>query len=115
MFPINQILQGDCTRVLRTLPNEVVDLVVTDPPYGVRYQDGFGRSRTIWFSGFRVLCALRYAVAQAGGTCRSDHPWSRRAAPFEKHATLICSNVRNRSRRLRVEPPNAACVAIRGG
>ena len=40
MLPINQVLQGDCTRVLRTLPNEVVDLVVTDPPYGVRYQDG---------------------------------------------------------------------------
>jgi DNA modification methylase len=35
MLPINQILQGDCTRVLRTLPNDVVDLVVTDPPYGV--------------------------------------------------------------------------------
>ncbi len=30
MLPINQVLQGDCTRVLRTLPNEFVDLVVTD-------------------------------------------------------------------------------------
>lgn len=44
MFPINQVLQGDCTRVLRMRPNEVVDFVVTDPPYGMRYKDGFGRT-----------------------------------------------------------------------
>ena len=44
MFPINQVLQGDCTRVLKRLPDHCVDIVVTDPPYGVRYQDGFGRT-----------------------------------------------------------------------
>jgi site-specific DNA-methyltransferase (adenine-specific) len=35
MFPTDQILQGDCTRVLRTLPDASVDLVVTDPPYAI--------------------------------------------------------------------------------
>ena len=39
MFPVNEVFQGDCTRVLRRLPDSFVDLVVTDPPYGVRYQD----------------------------------------------------------------------------
>jgi DNA modification methylase len=44
MFPTDQILQGDCTRVLRTLPAASVDLVVTDPPYGVRYCDRLNRT-----------------------------------------------------------------------
>ena len=44
MFPSNEILHGDCTRVLKQLPDAFVDLIVTDPPYGVRYQDRFGRT-----------------------------------------------------------------------
>lgn len=40
----NRIIQGDCTEVLQTFPAESVDLVVTDPPYGVRYRDRRGRS-----------------------------------------------------------------------
>jgi DNA modification methylase len=34
----HQILQGDCRVVLPTLPAESVDLVLTDPPYGVAYR-----------------------------------------------------------------------------
>ena len=44
MFPADQILQYDCTRVLRTWPDVSVDLVVTDPPYGVRYRDRLNRT-----------------------------------------------------------------------
>src|SRR5699024_8678174 len=29
------VLHGDCLAVLRTLPDESVDAVVTDPPYGL--------------------------------------------------------------------------------
>lgn len=43
MFPANQILQGDCTQILQQLPDAQVDLIVTDPPYGVRYKDRIGR------------------------------------------------------------------------
>jgi len=32
---LNQILLGDCLEVLRTLPDESVDSIVTDPPYGL--------------------------------------------------------------------------------
>src|SRR4051794_33030744 len=31
-------IQSDCRTVLRSLPSESVDLVLTDPPYGVRYR-----------------------------------------------------------------------------
>ena len=32
-LPINEILVGDCVSVMKELPNESVDLVVTSPPY----------------------------------------------------------------------------------
>lgn len=71
MFPINQVLQGDCTRVLRTLPNEVVDLVMTDPPYGVRCQDGFGRTIANDDDPSRVLGAFTelYRVLRPNSVC----------------------------------------------
>src|SRR6266567_550424 len=31
---------GDCVSVLETLPDESVDCIVTDPPYGISYQSG---------------------------------------------------------------------------
>ena len=35
---LNRIYQGDCLDYLRSLPDGVADLVVTDPPYGVSYR-----------------------------------------------------------------------------
>ena len=32
---INKIVNGDCVDVLRSMPNDSVDLVVTSPPYNV--------------------------------------------------------------------------------
>jgi DNA modification methylase len=34
-LPLNQIIQGDCLKILKTFPNKSVDLVLTDPPYGI--------------------------------------------------------------------------------
>ena len=30
-----QLIHGDCFEVLKTLPDESVDAVITDPPYGI--------------------------------------------------------------------------------
>jgi len=38
------ILNGDCIEALKKVPDETVDLVVTDPPYIVNYKDRSGRS-----------------------------------------------------------------------
>lgn len=35
---MNTIIHGDCLDVLKTLPDKSIDLVVTDPPYGVEWQ-----------------------------------------------------------------------------
>lgn len=34
---MNTILQGDCIEVLKTLPENSVDSIVTDPPYGLEF------------------------------------------------------------------------------
>ncbi len=41
---INRILCGDCVEVMRQLPDESVDFVLTDPPYLVNYRSRDGRS-----------------------------------------------------------------------
>lgn len=32
---INKIIQGDCLEVMKQMPDKCVDLVITDPPYGI--------------------------------------------------------------------------------
>lgn len=38
IVPINQFICGNCFEELPKLPDECVDLVLTDPPYGIDYQ-----------------------------------------------------------------------------
>jgi site-specific DNA-methyltransferase (adenine-specific) len=37
-LPLNQIIQGDCREILRSLPENSVDLVFADPPYNLQLQ-----------------------------------------------------------------------------
>ena len=39
---LNKIINGDCLEVLRKLPNESIDLVVTSPPYNLKNSTGNG-------------------------------------------------------------------------
>lgn len=44
---LNKIHQGDCLEFMKQLPDKCIDLVVTDPPYGVDYEGGgYERSKT---------------------------------------------------------------------
>ena len=38
---INEILHGDCIELLREIPDESVDLVLTDPPYGINFHSNY--------------------------------------------------------------------------
>ena len=40
----NEIICGNATEVLKSVPSGSIDLVVTDPPYGVNYRDRTGRT-----------------------------------------------------------------------
>ena len=37
----NRIYQGDCLKLMKQIPEEMVSLIVTDPPYGICYQNQF--------------------------------------------------------------------------
>lgn len=38
------LIQGDCLKVLPTIPDNSIDLVLTDPPYGINYVSGYSRN-----------------------------------------------------------------------
>lgn len=80
----NQVIHGDCTKVLQTLPSNSVDLVVTDPPYFVRYRDRLGRTIANDSDPESVLGAFvdLYRVLRPNTFCVSFYGWSRVAAFF---------------------------------
>ena len=41
---VNRVICGDCVEIMRMMPAQSVDLVVTDPPYLARYRDRTGRT-----------------------------------------------------------------------
>ncbi len=42
-LPLDQIIQGDCIRVLATFPEKSVDLIFADPPYNLQLQNELHR------------------------------------------------------------------------
>lgn len=43
VLPLNQILQGNCIEILKSLPENSVDLVFADPPYNLQLQNDLFR------------------------------------------------------------------------
>ena len=41
-LPINQIVSGDCLKVMRTFPDGVFDCCITDPPFNMSRKKGLG-------------------------------------------------------------------------
>lgn len=37
---INKVICGDCLEVMKGIPDNSIDLIVTDPPYGINYLSG---------------------------------------------------------------------------
>jgi DNA modification methylase len=69
------LLHGDCLDVLATLPDNSVDSVVTDPPYGLSFMgkrwDYDVPSEAIWRECLRVLKPGGHLLAFAG--TRTQH------------------------------------------
>jgi DNA modification methylase len=74
----NQIVYGDCIEVMRKMPTQSADLVLTDPPYLVDYRDRGGRTiqndaDATWLKPamretYRVLKQNRVAIIFYGWT-----------------------------------------------
>lgn len=98
------IYHGDCLEVLKTLPDNSVDLVLTDPPYGIDFQSArrtdkakwkpkIANDKTpfIWWlhetfrvvkEGGAVLCFTRYDTEE-------DFRWAMRIAGFTPKMQVI--------------------------
>ena len=40
-----KLLQGDCLELMKDIPDESVDMILTDPPYGMSFQSGYRKSK----------------------------------------------------------------------
>lgn len=47
----NTILQGDCLKILKTLPDKSIDLIFADPPYWMKVDGILKRPEGENFSG----------------------------------------------------------------
>jgi len=72
---MNKILLGDCLQLMKELPDNSVDSIVTDPPYGLSFMgkkwDYDVPSVEIWQECLRVLKPGGYLLAFAG--TRTQH------------------------------------------
>ena len=71
----SRVLHGDCIELMRTLPDNSVDAVVTDPPYGLSFMgkkwDYDVPSVEVWAECLRVLKPGGHLLAFAG--TRTQH------------------------------------------
>lgn len=79
MNPIrNTVLQGDCIPVMQRLASGSIDLVLTDPPYLVRYRDRHGRTvanddNADWL---KPAFAEMYRILKPGSFAISFYGWN---------------------------------------
>ena len=75
VIEMNKIHQGDCIEVMKTLPENSVDAIVTDPPYGLEFMgkkwDYDVPSVELWTEVLRVLKEGGYLLSFAG--TRTQH------------------------------------------
>ena len=78
---VDTIICGDCLQILRQLPDACIDLILTDPPYGIHYKDRQGCAiynddNTRWvFPAFAEM----YRVLKPNAYCVSFYAWSKAA------------------------------------
>jgi site-specific DNA-methyltransferase (adenine-specific) len=74
---LNQIIQGDCLKVLPLLPDESVDLIITDPPYLVDYKPRSGHRCTNDHNGDWLEPAFleMFRVLKPDSLCVSFYGW----------------------------------------
>ena len=120
--PTNTVLHGDCTSVMRSLPANIIDFILTDPPYLVRYKDREGRSiqndsNSDWLipafaQAYRVLKQDRFMISFYGWTRVDEffHAW--RSAGFRIVGHVVFrKQYSSRSRFLRYQHEQAYLLA----
>ena len=124
MIQTNTVITGDCMSVLRDMATESIDMVITDPPYGIDYQSrrrekarriakiANDKAPFIWwiYDAARILKrggggTLFYALGRTAGIYR-------RAAP-RRSDSQVGHRVGQKSAR-HGRPERLFCTTIRG-
>lgn len=124
-----QIMSGDCIELMRTLPDNSVDSIVTDPPYGLGFMGKAWDAlppglewaeeclrvlkpggHLLAFGGSRTWHRLAVAVEDAGFELRDSIAWLY-GSGFPKSADV--SKAIDKARTQDVEPTRVICRAIR--
>jgi len=76
---LNGVTRGDCVDVMKGMPSRSVDLILTDPPYLVRYVDRSGRSvrnddNEAWL---KPAFSEMHRVLKDGQFCVSFYAWNK--------------------------------------
>ncbi|MFY3457776.1 DNA methylase [Achromobacter xylosoxidans] len=76
---MSRVVLGDCLSILPTLPDRCIDLVLTDPPYLVNYQDRSGRSIANDINDDWLAPAFQqiHRVMRKDTLCISFYGWNR--------------------------------------
>ncbi|TDL74115.1 DNA methylase [Palleronia sediminis] len=79
MKEFNKIISGNALEVLKEVPSGIIDLAVTDPPYGVRYRDRTGRSvkNDDDLSAVLPVFGELYRAMRPNSYCISFYGWNR--------------------------------------
>jgi site-specific DNA-methyltransferase (adenine-specific) len=76
-FLLDSVIPGDCAEEMQRIPNEIIDLVVTDPPYIARYKDRDAR-RVLNDDNWRWITpafSQVYRVLKQDSYCVSFYGW----------------------------------------
>ena len=119
---INTIAHGDCVEIMRQMPANSVDFILTDPPYLVNYRDRAGRSiqndvnedwlKPAMAETYRVLKQDRIAVMFYGWTKVDAFFAAWRSAGFQPVGHLVFrKSYSSKSRFLRYQHEQAYLLA----
>jgi len=87
----NRIIQGDCLTVLKTLPSECIDMVITSPPYWALRDYG-----TAKWKGGDEMCDHTTARSRGDDIKPSDKQKTMKGSrPNTQHICAVCGAVRD--------------------
>ncbi len=107
VLPINEIIQGDCLEVMKDWPDNCVDLVLTDPPYGIsadkgsigygyidsrRYNDNWDKSSPLQSYFDEILRVSKNAIIWGGNFFTDKLPVSPHWLVWDKVADIQFDN-----------------------
>jgi site-specific DNA-methyltransferase (adenine-specific) len=119
---INTIAHGDCIEIMRQMPSESVDFILTDPPYLVSYRDRDGRTiqndadaswlKPAMAEAYRVLKQDRVAIMFYGWTKVDAFFEAWRSAGFQPVGHIVFrKSYSSKSRFLRYQHEQAYLLA----